>query len=132
MKSESDKSTVGLTPRGFTLLSQLTASGWFAEETDAYKTAISVAIARGLRATDKDMKGVRTKFQTGQLDKDGSLRDLVTLLVPGAYDRPYAYAERFAEAGVAYIADQLDRGELLADVLGAPEVERESGSELAG
>jgi hypothetical protein len=120
MTSNSDKITVGLTSKGTGHLEEVMATGWFASELDAYRLSITVAIAQGLVTQEENMAGAKTKYNIGSLDSDGKLRQLLTELVPGARERPYEYAERLADAGLAYLAEKLGReGSLLVEALGS-------------
>ena len=120
-----DKITAGLTPRGAENLKEVMDSGWFEEEMDAYRVAIGTAIAHGLCSSESEMAGVKTKWNVGSLDRDGSLRPLVIALVGACGDRPYEYAERLADAGLAFLVQKLVRENgLLFEVLVGPAGER--------
>lgn len=117
--NERDKVTVGLTPSGWTNLEALMETGWFADQVDAYRSAIAVALARALPLQEMGLSGVTTKFNRGTLDKDGSVRTLISALLPAARTRPYEYAELLADAGIRYLKEALvDQHLLLAEVLG--------------
>lgn len=100
------------------MLQQLKKDKVFDEMSDGYRLGIALAIARGGLAAPEDIK-TGTILNVGSLDPDGSIRDLVTELYPEHAHRPYAYAERLAEAGVAEMGrlhqvNQLRFGELFA------------------
>jgi hypothetical protein len=119
MTKVTDKITVGVTERGASHLEQVIASGWFTEEVDAYRVAIAVALRRGIITPAADMAGVRTKFNTGTLDGDGSLGRLLEVFGVPEGEGKYTYAQRLADAGLAYLGQHLaTEGQPLADVLG--------------
>jgi len=110
-----DNVTVGLTEETHAMLQKMKADGIFNEMQDGFRFGIAFAIARGLIAPDS-LK-LRTFLNVGSLDKDGSLRNLITELYPKASGRPYSIAERLAEAGLAELGrlhenDQLRFGEI--------------------
>ena len=113
-----DKVTVGVTAAGAANLAKMMQTGWFKEEVDAYRLAISVALARGLVGDPKAMAGLKTKFNVGSLDPDGRIRTMIGLMVADAGSRPYEHAERRAEAGLEFLARRLvDENVMLSDVL---------------
>ena len=102
-----DKKTVGVTPDGAQILTDLMASGWFNEEIDAYKVAIGVAFANGLQKPSSEMTKVGTKWNVGSIDADGRLRRLVETLSPQDAERPYASCERRAAAGLEFLRKKI-------------------------
>jgi hypothetical protein len=119
MTKNPEKTTVGVTERGAAHLAEVIASGWFSEEIDAYRVAISVALKRGIATPPADMTGVKTKFNTGSLDGDGSLGHVLEAFGLPEGDSKYSYAQRLADAGLAYLAQNLTtEGQPLASVLG--------------
>jgi hypothetical protein len=105
-----DTVTVGLTAANHANLQRLKDEGIFAEMLDGYKFAVGLAIKRGLISRE----GIKTNtiFNVGSLDRDGSLKDLVSTLFPEAEDRPYAFTERLAEAGVSELMQLYNSGQL--------------------
>ncbi len=113
-----DKRTLGVTSEGAEALESVMDTGWFAEEMDAYRIAISLALANDLIKDSSEMTGVYTKWNVGTLDPDGRLRSMVLAFSEGASDRPYAHAEARAAAGLGYLKLRLvDEQAELADVL---------------
>ena len=94
-----DTVTVGLTEETHRMLKQLKEDGVFSEMKDGYRLGIALAVSNNMVAPESIKTG--TVLNAGSLDPDNSIRDIVTELYPQAADRPYAYAERLAEAGVA-------------------------------
>lgn len=105
-----DTVTVGLTEQTHRMLQQLKKDGVFAEMRDGYLLGIALAISDGIIAPEDIKTG--TVFNVGSLDPDNTLRDVITELYPEAAGRPYAYAERLAEAGVAEIGRLHRAGEV--------------------
>jgi hypothetical protein len=117
-QSADDKKQIGLAANGGRALDRLLAEGLFATEGDAYKFGIAYAIAVGLGPEDAPDRGYGTKFNaTGGLDRDGLIRDVLTVLQIGDVSRPYATAERLAEAGLVAVAKRVDAHESLAEIL---------------
>ena len=114
-----DKVQIGVTPTAEKHLDALEESGWFLDRQDAYRLAIAVALARKLLPAASEMQGLRTSYNfAGGIDRDGKLRQLISLFAPGEASRPAAFAERLAHAGLAFLAARLvDQGATLSDVL---------------
>ena len=116
MPNERDRVTVGVTPDGAENLAALMETGWFQDEMDAYRLAISTALAESLEAPA--VSGAQTKFNVGTLDRDGRLRELVTLLHDSP--RPYEDSERLAHAGLQLLRRRIvDDQMTLTEALGA-------------
>jgi hypothetical protein len=120
-KGQEDKQQIGLTQVGndaIEVLAPETRDGLFASQTDAYRFAISYAIAMGLDPADAPQGGYSTKFNAlGTLESGSSIRDLIDILNIGDTSRPFATAERLAELGVRELARRLKGNESLADIL---------------
>lgn len=99
MTEAADTVTVGLTEDTHKMLQRLKEDGVFNEMRDGYRLGIALAISNSIIAPE-DIK-TRTVLNAGSLDPDNSIRDVIAELYPEAADRPYAYGERLAEAGVA-------------------------------
>ena len=106
----SDTVTVGLTAESHSNLQRLKDEGIFGDMLDGYKFAIGLAIKRGLVAAE----GIKTStiFNVGSLDRDGLIRDVISTVFPEAASRPYAFAERLAEAGVKELTQLYNSGQL--------------------
>jgi hypothetical protein len=101
---------------------------WFRQQLDAYRVAISVALARNMRPS-KD-EAYETKFSTSSVDPDRELRELVLALAPECGERPYDYAQRLANKGVHYLYNELvKRGRPLPEVLGTAQCLKASAHE---
>lgn len=115
MADERDRVTVGVTPEGADNLTALMETGWFQDEMDAYRLAISTALAEGIDAGS--VTGAQTKFNVGTLDRDGRLRQLLTALHDSA--KPYELSERLAHAGLQLLRRRIvDDQMTLTETLG--------------
>ena len=105
-----DTVTVGLTTESHSNIQRLKDEGVFADMLDAYRFAIGLAIKRGLIASE----GIKTStiFNVGSLDRDGTIKDLVSTLFVEAESRPYAFTERLAEAGIRELMQLYNSGQL--------------------
>jgi hypothetical protein len=113
-----DKKQIGLTDGGNEALSQLMNAGLFDSEYDGYKVSIAYSLAKGVDPAAAAGSGYHTKFNAaGGLDLDNQIRDLISVLLPAYADRPYATAERLAEAGIRQLAARIEAKESLADIL---------------
>jgi hypothetical protein len=113
-----DKKQIGLTLAGSKALARLMATGLFAIEGDAYKFGIAYAVAMGIDPDDAPDSGYGTKFNaTGGLDREGLVRDLLSVLNIGDATRPYATAERLAEVGLIALVKRIEAHESLAEIL---------------
>jgi hypothetical protein len=116
-KAIEDKQQIGLTPGTDDALKKL-AADYFASQTDAYRFAISYAIAAGLDPADAPQTGYVTKYSAlGTLESGNSLRDLLAILKVGDSERPFATAEKLAELGVREISRRLSGSESFAEIL---------------
>ncbi|WFE62421.1 hypothetical protein [Micromonospora sp. WMMD714] len=117
-KDQEDKQQIGLTAKGDEAIQALVADRWFANQTDAYRFAISYAVAAGLDPADAPAGGYNTKFNAlGTLESGSSIRDLMDILGIGETHRPFATAEKLADLGVREIARRLEGNESLADIM---------------
>ena len=113
-----DKRTLGVTADGAEALEKIMSTGWFPEEMDAYRVAISLAFANDLMKNPSEMTGVATKWNIGTLDPDDVLLSMAVAFSDEHVDRPYAHAEARAAAGLVYLKRRLvDERAELADVL---------------
>lgn len=104
-----DRRTLSTSLSANDALARLVAHGFFAEQVEAYRVGIAVALARGLTPGDvPERKNVTTKYNVGSVDPEGKLRTLVQLLLPDQAERPYAAMEWLAEAGLRFLINQID------------------------
>lgn len=117
MTEPRDRRTVGVTPTAKQHLDSLMALGWFNEEADVFRIAVSVALAHGL-SNDSKEGGRITKWSHSTIDPDGRLRDLVNALAPESSQRPFAYTEALATAGLEWLKVKLvDEHAMLSEAL---------------
>lgn len=116
-KIKEDRKQIGLPRSAFPLLEELVEeTPWFRQQLDAYRVAISVALARNLKPSKEE--SYETKFSTSSVDPDQELRGLVLAIAPECGDRPYDYAQRLANKGVRYLHNELvKRGRPLPEAL---------------
>jgi hypothetical protein len=116
-KTAEDKQQIGLTDEADEWLKGLTTK-YFASQTDAYRFAITYAIAAGLDPAGAPQSGYVTKYNAlGTLESGSSLRDLLEILAVGEPGRPFATAEKLAELGVREISRRLEGNESFAEIL---------------
>lgn len=115
-----DRKQIGLPRSAFQLLEEVVSeTPWFAQQLDAYRVSISIALARGLRPPVDERETYETKFAASSVDPDRELRELILALAPEAGNRPYDYAQRLAHRGVHLLHNELvKRGRPLPEVLG--------------
>lgn len=115
----SDKAQVAISLEGNDHIEHLVKRyQWFNDGIDAYKVAVSIALARGKNLSDSPpVTNKRTKYGISSLDGDGRLRDMIISLRPDLEKRPYAASEWLAEIGLMILRDELDSGRLLYEIL---------------
>lgn len=116
-----DRVNVGLPDDTDELLKSLVRdTPWFRDELDAYRLAITVALAKGLLPKPGESEtGFTTKFHVSGLDPDGKLALLIAAFAPQDSQMPYRLAQRLADRGVKYLHSALiEKGLPVAEVLG--------------
>lgn len=117
-KHQDDKQQIGLTPEANESIAEIAIAHFGGSQQDAYRFAISYAIAADLDLAAAPQSGYVTKYNAlGTLESGSSLRDLLEILKVGDPSRPFATAEKLAELGVRDIARRLNGSETLADIL---------------
>ena len=111
-----DKTQLGLTLAAREQLDDVYSQGGFDDLQDAYRLAIAVALAQELVPTDAAASR-NTYVNIGGLDPDRSLRTAVLVVRDDHEDRPAAFIERLAEAGIAKIHKHLHEGKSLRELL---------------
>jgi hypothetical protein len=110
-----EPNTVGLTKTAHDKLKRLKDDGHFGELQDAYRLAISLAVAQGIDPASVHIEGSRTTiFNVGTLDPDQSLKIAINAIYSDACENEAAYkvAERLAEWGVSELAMEASRGDI--------------------
>jgi hypothetical protein len=116
MSVSPDKTQLGLTPAAREQLDDVYAQGGFDDLQDAYRLAVAVALVQGLAPTDA-APSRNNYVNIGGLDPDGSLRTAVLAIRGDHEERPAAFIERLAEAGIAKIHAHLQEGKALREML---------------
>lgn len=116
MTAGKDKAQLGLTDEARRRLQYITDRGGFNEMQDAYRLAVSIALAESLSPADSSLSRT-TYVNIGSLDPDGLLRQAVLTVREDHDDRPVALIERLAEAGIHRIHSHLESGKPLRDLL---------------
>jgi len=110
-----DKTTIGISPENDLVLQKIMEKGFFLQEMDAAKFAMSLAILKG--ETKKISESYNTKWNVGTFDTDDKLKKLFFVLYPKC-DEPYKKSEMLANNGLKIIGQHMDdNGDLLLDVL---------------
>ena len=114
-----DKTQVALSLEGNDHVANLVDNyRWFKDGLDAYRTGVSVALARNKSETDlPPVTNKKTKYSVSSLDPDGRLRDLIVTFRPELEKKPYSASEWLAEIGLSIIREELDSGKLLSEIL---------------
>jgi hypothetical protein len=115
----SDKTQVALSLEGNDHVANLVDNyRWFKDGLDAYRTGVSVALARNKSELDlPPVTNKKTKYSVSSLDPDGRLRDLIATFRPELEKKPYSASEWLAEIGLSVIREELDSGKLLSEIL---------------
>lgn len=115
--TDTDKGQIGLSEGSRALAEEVVEKGGFDDLQDLYRLAIAVALIKDLEPTAEDVGGRKTTFGSGSLDQDGSIRTAIVQIREDGRERPYAFAERLAEAGIADLHEHLDGGRSIREYL---------------
>jgi hypothetical protein len=96
---EQDKNELGLTDEAREAADEVAEAGGFKERQDVYRLAIAAALLKNLAPTPEGISR-RTYIHVGGVDRDGAIRTAIMQLRDDHDGRPYALAERLAEAGI--------------------------------
>ena len=99
--------TVGLSKAGRGRIQRLKENGHFAEQVDAYRFAVALALAAGAEPSEPVGERV-TMFNVGTLDPDGRVATAVSTLAETDGEDPYRVAERLAEWGAAELERRVE------------------------
>jgi hypothetical protein len=102
-----DKNTIGVTSKSQKVLDQMTEAGVFAEEQDAAKFAMAIAVRHGMQPGE--VSGASTKWNVGSFDTDGQLRNMLPIIFP-ALKTPYRALESLIDSGLGIIAEEYLKG----------------------
>lgn len=116
MTGPADKTQIGLSDEASDHLEVVRQQAGFRTEQDVYRLAIAVAIAEDLPPTPEDVART-TKYNIGGLDPERALATAVRYLRTDHGDRPVAYMERLAEAGMKHLYDHVESGRSFHELL---------------
>jgi hypothetical protein len=111
-----DKAQLGLADEAKRQLDEITEKAGFHDKQDAYRLAVAIALAEGLKA--KEPGGPRTTYvNIGGLDPDLEIRAAVLGVRDDHEERPVALIEGLAEAGINRIYEHLNAGRSVEEML---------------
>ena len=107
-----DLINIGLSEAGNDKLDRLKEMGYFAEKMDAYRFAVSLALAQGVIPPEITKR--TTFLNVGSLDPDQTLRRAVEALLNDQIEgtTPYRLVERLADWGVTELYRQAEQGDI--------------------
>ena len=108
--TDKEPTTVGLTNATKQSLDRLKNEGYFNEMLDAYKFAVSYALA--CNAISPPLSNTTTIFNVGTLDKDRMLYNAVEALRSEQDEPVYKTVERLAEWGIKEMIADAERGSI--------------------
>jgi hypothetical protein len=118
LTDQEDKKQIGLTSAGDEALKSIASEFFGGSGEDAYRFAISYALAAGFTPEDAPASGYQTKYAfLSTLEAGGAIQSLIRILEVGDASRPAATAERLAEVGVTDLARRLQGSESMVDIL---------------
>ncbi len=115
--SSQDRIQLGLSDAARDAADDVVEKGGFKQRQDVYRLAIAAALRKGLDPVDEG-RSRENYINVGGMDQDGSIRTAIVQL-RDAEERPYALAERLAEAGIEDIHAHLLAGRSLREYLQA-------------
>ena len=127
-RESEDQRTLGLSEDAHVKLTRLKEDGHFNDMRDAYRLAISVALAEGLIAP-KSKPLSRTYINVGSLDPDGILRSAILEHFQGREGQPYEVAARLGEEGVLALTQRLERNPQFSELFRQPDLASDSAGE---
>ncbi len=105
---ERDRESVGLTPEGQAILSQLEDLDWFSDGQDIARFCMAYAIRAGV--PEGITSGTETRWAAGNFDKTGEIRSLLGALYP-ACDTPIRLMEHLVNEGLKLVVERLRDGD---------------------
>lgn len=89
----------------------------FDDRQDVYRLAVAAALVKGLEPAAEDVGGRKTYLGVGSFDPDGWISAAISQSRQDGHERPYALAERLAEAGIADLHQHLNNGHPIREYL---------------
>lgn len=110
--STADLVNIGLSEAGNARLDYLKEQGYFAEKLDAYRFAVSLALASGGMAPELSKRS--TFLNVGSFDPDQAFKRAVEAIIPEmlAQTTVYRLVERLADWGVNELYQQAEAGDI--------------------
>lgn len=108
MTDDIERTTVGATEKGRSVMKWLKEEGIFPAEMDVYRFAIALGVSLGGRTP---LVGRQTSFNLGSFDADGSVAALVQSMIAVEPGQVYRAAEELAETGFVEMAKYTQIGE---------------------
>lgn len=106
-----EPTTIGLGEKSHNWLQRFKEEGLFAEMRDAYRFAVAFYLSK--QVTPPEILGKKnTIFNIGTIDPDKELYLAISCLMPDLDGSVYQMAERLADAGIAEMAIDFERGTL--------------------
>lgn len=106
-----EPTTIGLGEKSHNWLQRFKEEGLFAEMKDAYRFAVAFYLSKQI--TPPEIIGKKnTIFNIGTIDPDKELYLAISCLMPNIEGSIYQMAERLADAGIAEMAVEFERGTL--------------------
>jgi hypothetical protein len=106
-----EPTTIGLGEKSHNWLQRFKEEGIFAEMRDAYRFAVAFYLSK--QVTPPEIVGKKnTIFNIGTIDPDKELYLAISCLMPNIEGSIYQMAERLADAGIAEMAVEFERGTL--------------------
>jgi hypothetical protein len=106
-----EPTTIGLGEKSHNWLQRFKEEGIFAEMRDAYRFAVAFYLSKQI--TPPEIVGKKnTIFNIGTIDPDKELYLAISCLMPNIEGSIYQMAERLADAGIAEMAVEFERGTL--------------------
>src|SRR5688572_7707289 len=113
---EQDKNELGLTDEARAAADEIAKAGGFKERQDVYRLAIAVALLKKLAPAAEGLSR-RTYIHVGGVDREGAIRTAILQLRDDHASRPYALAERLAEAGIEDLHQHFNAGRPVREYL---------------
>lgn len=101
-----DKKTIGLSTNNEQILQQIMDKGYFSQEMEAAKFALSYAIKNNTSQSSSET--FNTKWNVGSFDTDNKLRNLISVLEP-ENNEPYRRIEALANNGIRLIGEHIEK-----------------------
>lgn len=100
-----DKKTIGLTPEAKIVMEKLMAKGYFHDQMDAAKFAMSFAINCGVDTSVTI--NASTTWNIGSFDPDREIKNTISVLYPEA-EEPYRLIENLYNQGLILIGKHIE------------------------